>query len=116
MPRLFAYGTLRDESVQRAVFGRVLYGQPDAIARFEKSLLEFPATGGDGGTPVYPVVRFNDDPDRRVDGIVYELTDRELEAADEYETSAYRRILVELVSGSEAWVYVEGEESVVSSQ
>jgi len=31
MEQLFSYGTLRDEKVQRAVFGRTVAGRPDAI-------------------------------------------------------------------------------------
>ena len=32
--RLFSYGTLRDEAVQRANFGRTLQGSPDAAVRY----------------------------------------------------------------------------------
>jgi gamma-glutamylcyclotransferase (GGCT)/AIG2-like uncharacterized protein YtfP len=43
----------------------------------------------------------------RVPGTVFEVTDAELVAADEYERPAsYERVAVTLASGKEAWVYV----------
>ena len=43
----------------------------------------------------------------RVSGTVFEVTDAELAAADEYERPAsYERVAVTLASGKMAWVYV----------
>ena len=43
-------------------------------------------------------------------GTVFEITDAELAAADEYERpAAYNRIAVTLASGKKAWVYVHDE-------
>jgi gamma-glutamylcyclotransferase (GGCT)/AIG2-like uncharacterized protein YtfP len=43
----------------------------------------------------------------RVSGTVFEVTDAELTAADEYERPAsYGRLAVTLASGKTAWVYV----------
>ena len=42
-----------------------------------------------------------------VAGIVFEITPRELEAADRYEVSDYPRVLVMLKSGAQAWAYVQ---------
>ncbi len=39
-------------------------------------------------------------------GRVLALTPEELDAADEYEVSLYRRVSVQLASGIRAWVYV----------
>ena len=41
-----------------------------------------------------------------VEGLVLELTEAGLAAADLYEGDAYRRIRVRLTSGLEGWVYV----------
>jgi len=55
-------------------------------------------------------VRFNGRSDSRVRGVVFEITDAELAAADRYEeVAAYKRIVVVLASGKEAWVYVGKE-------
>ena len=49
----------------------------------------------------------SENPKETVAGMVYFITPSELEAADSYEVSDYRRIRVRLVSGREAWVYVK---------
>ena len=40
MPLLFSYGTLQEDSVQLAIFGRRLEGQRDALVGFECSPIE----------------------------------------------------------------------------
>src|SRR5260370_39762586 len=46
-------------------------------------------------------------PEDAVAGTVFEITEQELAAADKYEEDAqYRRILVTLRSGDQAWVYL----------
>ena len=107
MPLLFSYGTLRDEAVQMSTFGRLLQGQPDELVGFEQSLLkiddpEFVATSG---ASHHAIVTFNGRPDSRVSGMVFELSERELASADEYEPAGYRRIAATLASGKQAWVY-----------
>ena len=39
MPLLFSYGTLQQEDVQLATFGRLLQGQKDELLGFEQSLV-----------------------------------------------------------------------------
>jgi gamma-glutamylcyclotransferase (GGCT)/AIG2-like uncharacterized protein YtfP len=41
-----------------------------------------------------------------VPGTVFEISAAELAAADEYEVDDYRRVLVPLDTGKQAWVYV----------
>jgi hypothetical protein len=53
-------------------------------------------------------VTFNGRNDSRVSGTVFEITDTELAAADQYEKlAAYKRLAVMLASGKPAWVYVD---------
>lgn len=60
------------------------------------------------GKTHYANVVFNGKSDSRVQGRVFEITDAELAAADQYEQgAAYKRIAAALVSGREAWLYVE---------
>ncbi|MNL77026.1 AIG2-like family protein [compost metagenome] len=40
-------------------------------------------------------------------GKVFAITEAELAAADEYEVADYKRVLVRLKSGRDAWVYVK---------
>jgi gamma-glutamylcyclotransferase (GGCT)/AIG2-like uncharacterized protein YtfP len=53
-------------------------------------------------------VTFNGRSDSRVGGTVFEITDAELAAADDYEQlAAYKRISATLASGQQAWLYVD---------
>jgi Gamma-glutamyl cyclotransferase, AIG2-like len=109
MPLLFSYGTLQQADVQRATFGRLLTGRPDALVGFEQALvlIEDPQVVATSGRTHHPIVTHSTNPASRVAGTVFELTDAELRSADEYEVSAYRRIAVTLGSGAQAWVYVD---------
>jgi len=109
MPLLFSYGTLQQEDVQLSTFGRRLEGQPDELVGFELGLLrvedpEFVATSGKAD---HAVVKSNGRNDSRVSGMVFELTEAELAAADRYEPEGYKRISVKLASGRQAWVYAD---------
>ena len=110
MPLLFSYGSLQQENVQLATFGRRLHGQNDELARFERSLvkIEDPQVAAISGQTHHGNVTFNGRSDSRVGGAVLEITDAELFAADRHEKiAAYERVEVVLVSGKRAWVYVD---------
>jgi hypothetical protein len=111
MPLLFSYGTLQQADVQRATFGRLLAGRPDALPGFEASLVQIEdrAVIARSGRTHHPIVRPSADPASRVAGTVFEVTDAELRSADAYEVSAYRRIAVQLASGAPAFVYVDAK-------
>ncbi|MEV4618319.1 gamma-glutamylcyclotransferase family protein [Asanoa sp. NPDC049573] len=108
MPLLFSYGTLRDPAVQRANFGRELHGREDALPGYRMTLLEITdaAVVALSGTAQHPVVAPTGNPVDEVAGMVFDITDAELVAADGYEVDDYRRELLPLVSGAQAWVYV----------
>ena len=109
MPRLFSYGTLQEARVQLATFGRLLPGHPDELVGYEPSLVPIadPQLAAAAGRTHHANVTFNGRPDSRVPGTVFEITDADLAAADEYERpAAYLRIPTTLASGVEAWVYV----------
>ncbi|HUO13303.1 MAG TPA: gamma-glutamylcyclotransferase family protein, partial [Caulobacteraceae bacterium] len=104
----FSYGTLREEKVQREIFGHTLAGAPDAIVGYRLEALTIAdaraisISGKSGHTVLEPTGRDAD----QVEGMVFALTDAELLQADAYEDEAYRRIEVRLRSGAGAWVYV----------
>jgi hypothetical protein len=109
MPHLFSYGTLQEDSVQMSTFRRLLEGQQDELPGFEPSRVRIddPMMAAAIGKTHHANVRFNGRSDSRVRGVVFEITDAELAAADRYEeVAAYKRIVVVLASGKEAWVYV----------
>lgn len=97
MPYLFAYGTLQQDDVQRATFGRPLQGQSDALVGFARTMVR-------GHLNVAMTGR----PEDRVEGLVYEVSEADLVAADRYEERAsYARTIGTLASGQHAWVYVD---------
>jgi hypothetical protein len=111
MPLLFSYGTLQQAEVQRTTFGRLLTGTADSLVGFAQTLLAIddPEVVKLSGKTHHPIVRLTGVASDRVAGTVFEISQEELEGADRYEVSAYRRILAPLASGREAWVYVEAE-------
>ena len=110
MPLLFSYGTLQQEHVQLSTFGRLLQGLRDELLGFEQSLvrIEDPQVVAASGETHYANVTFNGRNDSRVSGTVFEITEAELAAADQYEQrAAYKRIAALLASGKQAWVYLD---------
>ncbi len=105
---LFSYGTLQDKSVQLANFGRELAGRSDALPGYVQSMVAIndPEVVAESGKTHHPIVQPSANPADEVPGMVFEITPRELAAADEYEVSKYRRVAVTLKSGAKAWVYV----------
>lgn len=106
--RLFAYGTLQLEKVQLDTFGRRLEGKPDALVGYRVTLIEvrdqeFIARAGSAHQRSLQYTGLASD---IVEGMVLGLTEQELEQADAYEPVEYRRELVQLRSGTEAWIYL----------
>ena len=108
MPHLFSYGTLQQEKVQLASFGRLLKGAPDALPGWKREMVEI--TDADvfalSGERCHPIL-VPGQPSDQAEGMVFEITDEELAAADRYEVADYKRVSVKLKSGLEAWVYVQ---------
>ena len=105
---LFSYGTLRQPDVQRATFGREIDGRPDAIVGYDLDYVTItdPHVIATSGSDRHPILKPTDRADAAVEGMVFEISEADLAAADEYEVDDYRRITVPLRSGGEAWVYV----------
>src|SRR3954471_2597873 len=109
MPLLFSYGTLQEDRVQLATFGRLLTGTRDALPGFEPSLVPIgdPSMATASGRTHHANVTRAAANDQHVNGTVFQITDAELAAADAYERAAsYARELVTLASGQRAWVYL----------
>jgi gamma-glutamylcyclotransferase (GGCT)/AIG2-like uncharacterized protein YtfP len=105
---LFSYGTLRLPEVQRSTFGRELDGRPDAIVGYDLGYVTItdPHVIKTSGSDRHPILKPTDRADASVEGMVFEISEADLAAADEYEVDDYRRITVPLGSGNQAWVYV----------
>lgn len=108
---LFSYGTLQQENVQLASFGRLLEGEEDAMPGYRQDMLEItdPEVIRTSGKRFHPVVTPSADPADSVAGKVFWISAEELAAADRYEVADYKRISVRLASGREAFVYVKSD-------
>lgn len=105
---LFSYGTLQQEEVQLATFGRRLEGRVDTLPGYATSLLEIKdadVIATSGKTHHLLALPSGNQADE-VAGVVFKITPEELAAADTYEVSDYKRVAVRLKSGLEAFVYV----------
>jgi gamma-glutamylcyclotransferase (GGCT)/AIG2-like uncharacterized protein YtfP len=109
MPKLFSYGTLQQENVQFATFGRRLTGVSDALVGYRQSMVAIDDSEvvRTSGKTHHPIVAFTGKSEDRVPGALFEITDAELAHADAYEVAAYVRVKAPLASGAQAWVYVD---------
>ncbi len=109
MVNLFSYGSLRQPEVQRATFGRLLDGAPDAALGF--ALSRVTVTDAEviriSGTAEHTILRTTGDPADRVAGTRFAITEAELAAADAYEPEGYARFAVRLELGAEAFLYAK---------
>ncbi|MDC6350311.1 gamma-glutamylcyclotransferase [Zeaxanthinibacter sp. PT1] len=96
---IFSYGTLTDKEIQQALFKRKLKEIPDQLTGFR--IAERKMYGQ------YLVVERTGDLKDSISGSALVLKEEELPIADAYEGESYKRILVKLKSGINAWVYVE---------
>ena len=112
MECLFSYGTLQDEAVQLTTFGRRLAGEPDTLLGYRQTLLEIRDPNLIPELGEYHInVQWTGCDSNNVAGIRFEVSRKELEQADVYEADAdYKRVSVQLKSGTNAWVYV-GEDA-----
>ena len=99
---LFAYGTLQREDIQLDLFQRMLDGTPDRLMGYRLTAINL-ATGG--GLQQYPIIYPTADPTDIIEGMRFQVTEDELQKADEYEGESYQRVEVILESGRVAWVY-----------
>src|SRR5690349_1501092 len=110
MPKLFSYGTLQQENVQLATFGRRLTGAADSLVGFRRTLFEI--TDAEvirtSGKTHHPMASYSGVASDTIPGMVFEVTQAEIELADRYETDpAYHRVQTTLLSGVQAWVYAD---------
>ena len=107
---LFTYGTLQKVEVQLKLFGRLLKGERDTLRRHKTVPIEIKdkAFLSQGGGKDQLMLIASDDKADSIRGMVFEMLDKELFTADEYEPDGYVRAKVTLESGKQAWVYKQG--------
>ena len=120
---LFSYGTLQSDAVQLATFGRRLDGTADRLIGYRVTLIPagIPISNHNpmatnGGTH-HRNIEFTGIATDVVEGSVFPVTKHELEQTDAYERIAdYKRVLVQLASGDDAWVYLSASTQIPGAQ
>jgi gamma-glutamylcyclotransferase (GGCT)/AIG2-like uncharacterized protein YtfP len=100
--KLFTYGSLQHEDVQENLFGRVLEGTPEKLVGYVLTRIKIEE---EFGIVQYPVIVETKNETDFIEGIVFEVTEKELNQADLYEGVHYKREEVQLHSNEKAWVY-----------
>ena len=104
---LFTYGTLQLEEVQLDTFGRRLEGRQDVLIGYRLAIItikdeDFVAKSG---SAEHRNLQFTGNESDFVEGTVFSVTMEELKRSDAYEPEGYERLLVQLKSGTKAWIY-----------
>jgi gamma-glutamylcyclotransferase (GGCT)/AIG2-like uncharacterized protein YtfP len=100
--KLFTYGSLQHEDVQENLFGRTLKGTPEKLIGYVLKRIQIEE---EFGIVHYPVIVETKKDTDFIDGIVYEVTEKELNQTDLYEGMHYKRVEVHLHSDQKAWAY-----------
>jgi gamma-glutamylcyclotransferase (GGCT)/AIG2-like uncharacterized protein YtfP len=108
MHYLFSYGTLQLERVQLENYGRLLKGEKDSLLNYKLETVRI--TDDDvldkSGEEYHPIAVKTGNPDDRIEGVIFKITEAELQETDLYEGDTYTRVSETFDSGTEAWIYV----------
>jgi gamma-glutamylcyclotransferase (GGCT)/AIG2-like uncharacterized protein YtfP len=96
---LFSYGSLQDEAVQLRIFKRRLKGKKANLKEYR--LIENEYLGK------FPIIHTSPKQDDIVNGIIFEVSEADLQNCDHYETNYYKRIRVSIKTHPSVWVYVK---------
>ena len=111
MPLLFSYGTLQLEQVQLETFGRLLKGEKDVLSGYKITMLEItdPEVLRRSNQKYHPIIAFSGNENDKVEGVLFEVTEEEIQQADEYEVADYKRVEVTFNSGNKGYIYISKE-------
>lgn len=100
------------DTVQISTFGRKLNGVSDVLSGFRLDTIKINDSSvvETSGAAVHSILICTNNKKDEVAGIVFDITSNELQQADTYEVSDYKRIRVKLHSGIHAWVYVSANQ------
>ncbi|GAA5029521.1 gamma-glutamylcyclotransferase [Microbacterium fluvii] len=104
---LFSYGALLGDDLRRLTFGRIIATEAAVLTGYTVDYVEVEDTrfGELTGLASHPMLRRTGNSHDKVVGELLLLTEQELDAADQFEMSLFRRGTVTLDSGREAWAY-----------
>ncbi|MFY8350649.1 gamma-glutamylcyclotransferase family protein [Pseudoalteromonas sp. SSM20] len=114
MERLFSYGTLQQENVQQANFGRKLEGEKAILTGYCLSEIKIndEQVVKQSGKAYHPILVFTGNSQDEVKGSCFLLTTDELAMADSYEVAEYTRINATTKDGKPCWIYAATNEVV----
>jgi gamma-glutamylcyclotransferase (GGCT)/AIG2-like uncharacterized protein YtfP len=112
MQLLFSYGTLQQENVQLANFGRKLAGSKDILPlyRVGQLLITDQRVLKESGKEFHPILEYTGKSCDEVSGTVFELSNKEIALADDYEVDDYQRVRATLKSGRSCWIYAAADQ------
>ncbi|MBS9779293.1 MAG: gamma-glutamylcyclotransferase [Moraxellaceae bacterium] len=112
MEKLFSYGTLQLENVQKETFGRILTGTKDSLIGYILSEVKIKDKEviRKSGIDIHPILKFTGNPNDKVEGTIFSITAEELQQADDYEVEEYTRKKARFQSGVKAWIYADASE------
>ena len=102
MEKLFAYGSLQNEDIQKDLFGRILDGTPETLVGYVVKDIQIEE---EFGLVHYPIIVETHKPEDTINGMVYSISLQELRQTDLYEGLHYKRVEVHLQSDQKAWAY-----------
>ncbi len=102
MEKLFAYGSLQNEDIQKDLFGRILEGTQETLIGYIVKKIQIEE---EFGLVHYPIITETQKPEDTINGMVYSVSSQELRQTDLYEGLHYRRVEVQLQSNQKAWAY-----------
>ncbi len=107
MEKLFSYGTLQLPQVQESLFGRLLGGTREELPGYkvEKLKIKDQSVIEKSGTDLHPILVHTGKSADVVAGMVFEVSEEELQKTDEYEVKDYKRTFADMRSGTRAWIY-----------
>jgi len=95
--KIFVYGALKESMIQKDIFGRVVKGEEGRLYGYTTKTISV-----DG--EIYPIAE-SGEANSYIDGLILDLTQKELQCADVYEGDMYKRVSV-LIHNDLVWVYV----------
>ena len=102
MEKLFAYGSLQNEDIQKDLFGRILEGTAETLIGYVVKEIQIEE---EFGMVHYPIITETHNPEDTINGMVYTVSTKELHQSDLYEGLHYKRVEVHLQSNQKAWAY-----------
>ncbi|MBN2610300.1 MAG: gamma-glutamylcyclotransferase [Bacteroidales bacterium] len=98
--RVFAYGTLKNPEKRKSIILRETNIEEDFLTGFRVEMVKLNGI-------FYPAAIHEPLSRDKIRGATFMVSEAELEKLDVYESDAYKRIRVKLLSGKQSWLYIK---------